>query len=50
MATKAWCAAPPVRFDGHRVVAAVDDEAVTSDAGTVLLREADRTIGLIKHP
>jgi hypothetical protein len=46
MVTKAWCAAPPVRFNGHRVLAAFDDEAVTSDAGTVLLR----TIGLIKHP
>src|SRR5512134_1761993 len=34
-------------FDGRRVVAAFDGGAVTSDAGTVLLREADRAIGLI---
>jgi hypothetical protein len=36
-------------FDGRRVVAAFDGGAVTSDAGTVLLRGADRTIGLIKR-
>jgi hypothetical protein len=36
-------------FDGRRVVAAFDGGAVTSDAGTVLLREADRTIGLTKR-
>jgi Transposase DDE domain group 1 len=36
-------------FDGRRVVAAFDGGAVTSDAGTVLLREADRAIGLIKR-
>jgi hypothetical protein len=36
-------------FDGRRVVAAFDGGAVTSDAGTVLLREADRAIGLIER-
>ena len=36
-------------FDGCRVVAAFDGGAVTSDAGTVLLREADRAIGLIER-
>ena len=36
-------------FHGRRVVAAFDGGAVTSDAGTVLLREADRTIALIKR-
>jgi hypothetical protein len=36
-------------FDGRRVVAAFDGGAVTSDAGTVLLREADRAIALIKR-
>jgi hypothetical protein len=35
--------------DGRRVVAAFDGGAVTSDAGTVLLREADRAIGLIER-
>ena len=34
-------------FDGRRVVAAFDGGAVTSDAGTVLLRAADRAIELI---
>jgi hypothetical protein len=34
-------------FDGRRVVAAFDGGAVTSDAGALLLREADRAIGLI---
>ena len=34
-------------FDGRRVVAAFDGGAVTSDAGAVLLREADQAIGLI---
>ena len=36
-------------FHGRRVVAAFDGGAVTSDAGTVLLREADRAIALIKR-
>jgi Transposase DDE domain group 1 len=36
-------------FDGRRVVVAFDGGAVTSDAGTVLLREADRAIGLIER-
>ena len=36
-------------FDGRRVVAAFDGGAVTSDAGAVLLREADRMIGLIER-
>ena len=36
-------------FDGRRVVAAFDGGAVTSDAGTVLLRETDRAIGLIER-
>jgi Transposase DDE domain group 1 len=36
-------------FDGRRVVAAFDGGAVTSDAGAVLLREADRAIGLIER-
>src|SRR5512134_1125895 len=36
-------------FDGRRVVAAFDGGAVTSDAGTVLLREADRAIGLMER-
>ena len=36
-------------FDGRRMVAAFDGGAVTSDAGTVLLREADRAIGLIER-
>ena len=36
-------------FDGRRVVAAFDGGAVTSDAGAVLLREADRAIGLIRR-
>jgi hypothetical protein len=34
-------------FDGRRVVAGFDGGAVTSDAGALLLREADRTIALI---
>jgi hypothetical protein len=34
-------------FDGRRVEAAFDGGAVTSDAGALLLREADRAIGLI---
>src|SRR5512147_956285 len=34
-------------FDGRRVVASFDGGAVTSDAGTVLLRAADRAIELI---
>src|SRR5512135_1277704 len=33
-------------FDGRRVEAAFDGGAVTSDAGALLLREADRAIGL----
>src|SRR5512134_3043913 len=36
-------------FHGRRVVAAFDGGAVTSDAGAVLLREADRAIALIKR-
>jgi hypothetical protein len=36
-------------FDGRRVLAAFDGGAVTSDAGAVLLREADRAIGLIER-
>src|SRR5512132_3180796 len=36
-------------FDGRRVVAAFDGGVVTSDAGAVLLREADRAIGLIER-
>jgi hypothetical protein len=36
-------------FDGRRVVAAFDGGAVTSDAGALLLREADRAIGLTKR-
>jgi len=34
-------------FDGRRVVAGFDGGLVTSDAGALLLREADRVIGLI---
>jgi hypothetical protein len=34
-------------FAGRRVVAAFDGGAITSDAGVLLLREADRAIGLI---
>lgn len=34
-------------FAGRRVVAALDGGAITSDAGALLLREADRAIGLI---
>jgi hypothetical protein len=34
-------------FDGRRIEAACDGGAVTSDAGALLLREADRAIGLI---
>ena len=36
-------------FDGRRVVAAFDGGAVTSDAGAVLLREADQAIRLIER-
>ena len=36
-------------FEGRRVVAALNGGAVTSDAGTVLLRETDRAIGLIER-
>ena len=36
-------------FDGRRVVAAFDGGAVTSDGGGLLLREADRAIGLIER-
>ena len=36
-------------FDGRRVVAAFDGGAVTSDAGALLLREADRAITLINR-
>src|SRR5512132_1351952 len=36
-------------FDGRRVVAAFDGGVVTSDGGAVLLREADRAIGLIER-
>ena len=36
-------------FDGRRVVAAFDGGAVTSNAGTLLLRETDRAIGLIER-
>jgi len=36
-------------FDGRRVVAGFDGGAVTSDAGTVLLREADQSIGLTRR-
>src|SRR5512134_1573284 len=36
-------------FDGRRVVAAFDGGAVTSDAGALLLREADRAIRLIER-
>jgi DDE family transposase len=36
-------------FDGRRVVTAFDGGAVTSDAGAVLLREADRAIGLTRR-
>ena len=45
------CSAGPLEFeafDRRRVVAAFDGGAVTS-AGTVLLREADRAIGLIER-
>ena len=34
-------------FDGRRVVAGFDGGLVTSDAGSLLLREADRAIGLL---
>ena len=34
-------------FDGRRVVAGFDGGLVTSDAGALLLREADRVVGLI---
>ena len=34
-------------FDGRRVVAGFDGGRMTSDAGALLLREADRVIGLI---
>jgi hypothetical protein len=34
-------------FDGRRVVAGFDGGAVTSDAGALVLREADRTVALI---
>ena len=34
-------------FDGRRVVAGFDGGRITSDAGALLLREADRAIGLI---
>ncbi len=33
-------------FDGHRVVAAFDGGVITSDAGALLLRRADRALGL----
>jgi hypothetical protein len=33
-------------FDGHKVMAAFDGGAITSDAGALLLRHADRAIGL----
>ncbi len=36
-------------FDGRRVVAGFDGGAVTLDAGTVLLREADQSIGLTRR-
>ncbi len=36
-------------FDGRRVVAGFDGGLVTSDAGALLLREADRAIGLIER-
>src|SRR5512143_1158051 len=36
-------------FDRRRVVAGFDGGAVTSDAGMVLLREADRAIGLTER-
>jgi hypothetical protein len=36
-------------FDGRRVVAAFDGGAVSSDAGALLLREADRAIRLIER-
>jgi len=36
-------------FDGRRVVAGFDGGLVTSDGGTLLLREADRVIALIER-
>ena len=36
-------------FDGRRVVAAFDGGAMTSDAGTLLLRHADKAIGLFER-
>ncbi len=33
-------------FDGHKVVAAFDGGAITSDAGTLLLRHVDGVVGL----
>ena len=44
------CISDPLTFegvDGRRVVAGFDGGAVTSDAGALLLREADRAIGLL---
>ncbi len=36
-------------FEGRRVVGAFDGGAMTSDAGALLLRQADRRIGLIER-
>ena len=36
-------------FDGRRVVAAFDGGAMTSDAGTLLLRHTDKAIGLFER-
>ena len=36
-------------FDGRRVVAGFDRGAMTSDAGSLLLREADQAIGLLER-
>ena len=44
------CSAPQFEFgvvEGHRVVAAFDGGAVTSDAGALLLGAADKAIGLV---
>jgi Transposase DDE domain group 1 len=46
------CSAKQLEFEGfagRRVVAAFDGGAMTSDVGALLLREADRAIGLSRR-
>ena len=36
-------------FDGHKVVAGFDGGAITSDAGALLVRHVDKTVGLFRR-